>query len=450
MAVVKISKRTIEAAIKADATAYLWDSDLKGFGVRISAAGVRDPLARATYLLQYRMEGRASPTKRYTIGRHGSPWTPERARERATDLLEMVRSGIDPIEREREAADQAKRQSATASLLGFSAYADTYLKKRVAGQKRSKEVESIFARDLKPHFGDLLVTDIRKTDVNALLDKVEGRNGSAANKAHKALKTFFAWAVARDTIAASPMAGLPQPAENVGNPRDHTLRDTELRLVWLASHDLAEPFGPLVRLLILTGQRLREVAGMTWLEIDSASRVWTIPKSRTKNELTHLVPLSPLAWEVLQSATKRASKAQLVFTTTGETSVSGFSKTKRHLDGLITKLAEKEAAEAGSATAMTVAPWRYHDLRRTLATGCERLGVPLPVTEAILNHVSGSKRGIVGVYQRHNYADEKRTALIRWAEEVGRITGSLTPAAPSADVIDMQVARTARAAGADG
>lgn len=434
MATGKITKRSVDAAIGGGQT-FLWDTELKGFGIRVTKAG-------ASYLVQYRMGGRETSTRRYSIGRHGSPWTPDRARERAADLLEMVRRGIDPAEKERQEAEAAAREAQTASGLGFSKHADTYLSKRVAGQRRAREVARIFERDLKPHFGSTPLPDIRKADVVALLDKVGVRNGSAANKAHSALKTFFRWATERDTIQHSPMEGLRKPDPAASEARDHVLREDEIRLVWLASFGLPPQFGGMVRFLILTGQRLREVAGISWNEIDETKREWTLPGERTKNGKAHVIPLSEHALQILKDAPAVKSERKLIFTTTGKAPVSGFSKAKAELDKLVVKLAAKEAQEAGEAEPMTIEPWRYHDLRRTLATSCERLGVPIAVTEAILNHVSGSKRGIVSVYQRHAYLDEKRVALDRWAAEVARIVGGAGEAAP---VIDLQQAREAKA-----
>ena len=157
-----------------------------------------------------------------------------------------------------------------------------------------------------------------------------------------------------------------------------------------------------VRLLMLTGQRRDEVGQMTWTEVDLDAKLWTIPKERAKNGQAHDVPLSDQAVAVLSGIKRITGDRQLVFTTTGETPVSGFSKAKRRLD----------KAMPGAA------PWVLHDLRRTMASGMARLGISLPVIEKVLNHTSGSFGGIVGVYQRHTFADEKRIALGLWAQHV--------------------------------
>ena len=172
--------------------------------------------------------------------------------------------------------------------------------------------------------------------------------------------------------------------------------------MWLAAAALGWPFGPLVQLLILTGQRLGEVAEMTWGEIDLAGKMWTLPKERCKNGRAHQVPLSPQALAILESLPRVDSERGLVFTTNGKTPISGFSKARARL-----------------GAALPDAPhWTFHDLRRSAATGMAALGVAIPVVERVLNHVSGSFGGIVGVYQRHGYFDERRDALDRWARHV--------------------------------
>jgi integrase len=194
----------------------------------------------------------------------------------------------------------------------------------------------------------------------------------------------------------------------INNKRDRVLSDEEAAAIWRAAGAAAQPFGAIVRLLMLTGQRREEVAGMTWAEVSEDFATWTIPATRTKNGIPHLVPLSQPARELLhalasdgpadvQAASRRANRS-LVFPGERGTPFGGWSKAKSALD-----------------RASGVSGWWLHDLRRTLATGLQRLGVRLEVTEAVLNHLSGSRAGIVGIYQRHDWAAEKRSALDRWS-----------------------------------
>ena len=200
--------------------------------------------------------------------------------------------------------------------------------------------------------------------------------------------------------------------------RERVLTDAELAAVWKAT-DGPGPFNAIVRMLMLTGQRREEVTAMTWEEIASDLSTWTVPASRAKNGAAHIVPLSPQAQAILRAA-PRVRGTDLVFPGRNGP-FNGFSKAKEALD-----------------KASRVKDWRLHDLRRTMATGLQRLGVRLEVTEAVLNHVAGSRAGIVGVYQRHAWADEKRAALNAWGEHVAAIVegreaaGNVTPLRRSA------------------
>jgi integrase len=269
--------------------AYLWDDVLKGFGAMVMPTGAR------SYIVKYRIGGREAPARRYTIGRHGSPWTAEKARDRATDVLELVRKKIDPMDADKaqiQASIDAKR---TDERLSFSTYSDFFIKKHAEARKlRSLEdIRSVFRRDLKPHFGDKAISAIRRTDVQAMLDLVGERSGSAANKAHKWLRKMLTFAVERGDIASSPMESMGRPHEE--GKRQRVLRGQDLVRVWKAAGELGDPWSSFLRLLLLTGQRLREVAGMSWEEIDASAAVWIIPGARTKNARDHLVPLSPQA-----------------------------------------------------------------------------------------------------------------------------------------------------------
>ena len=177
------------------------------------------------------------------------------------------------------------------------------------------------------------------------------------------------------------------------------------------SRVLGWPFGPLVKLLILTGQRRDEVARMPWAELDLAERLWRLPRERTKNNRPHEIPLSDAAMAVLDSMPR--IDGPYVFSTNGEGPASNYAKNKRKFDALLP--ADMPA-------------WRLHDLRRTVASGMARLGIGLPVIEKVLNHTSGSFAGIVGVYQQHTFADEKRQALEAWGAFVTDLASDQPPA----------------------
>ena len=211
--------------------------------------------------------------------------------------------------------------------------------------------------------------------------------------------------------------------------RERVLSDTEIAEIWRAAGDAARPYGTIIRLLILTGQRRSEVAGMTWSEISEDLTTWKLPGERTKNRVAHSVPLSAAVCDLFRATLPRDAKeteqvlndwrasGALVLPGAGGTPFAGWPKAKRALDAAILDARVKVAAATGTAPA-PLAPWSVHDLRRTVATGLQRLGVRLEVTEAVLNHISGSRGGIAGVYQRHDWATEKRAALDAWASHV--------------------------------
>jgi len=204
-------------------------------------------------------------------------------------------------------------------------------------------------------------------------------------------RACYGWAMKRERLPGNPFANLPTDDYRVAS-RDRVLTGEELSAIWRATGDVGEPFGSIVRLLILTAQRESEVGGVAWAELSDDLAMWMIPAARAKNGNDHLVPLAPAARELLTALSRDHA---LVFPGNAGTGFQGWSKAKARLD------------ERSGVTG-----WRLHDLRRTAATGLQRLGVRLEVTEAVLNHVAGTRAGIVGVYQRHNWMDEKRTALV--------------------------------------
>jgi integrase len=158
-------------------------------------------------------------------------------------------------------------------------------------------------------------------------------------------------------------------------------------------------------LLVLTGQRRREVSELRWQEIDLGTKLWTLPAARAKNSIEHSIPLSDRTVEVLRGL-PRIDDSQFVFTLSGRAPIRGTQLVKRRIDALMPPDTQ---------------PWVLHDIRRTVASGMARLGINLPVIEKFLNHVSGSFAGVVGVYQRHSFADEKRAAMAAWARHVEQI-----------------------------
>ena len=421
----RITKRSVDAVAPGAANTFLWDDELRGFGLKVTPRGAK------SYVFAYRLGGREATKKRFTIGKHGSPWTPASARQRAEELAAIVGKGEDPMLTEKERREDAVN-------LEFGAYTGRFITAyptlpRKGGRPRSPRWTAYAALILRtravPAFKGKTIKTITKANVAAFLDSMADQPALRRN-ASAVLRRVFAWAVERDDIAMSPLIGSKPPPSVPA--REHLLSDAELALVWKAAEGIDYPFGPLFRLLIATGQRREEVSAMDWREVDQDSATWTLPASRAKNGKAHIVPLNSLAVAALDAMAPSEVCAWpsrgFVFTTTGKTPVSGHSGAKERLD------AKMLALGAQSTSGEALEPWRVHDIRRTFATGLQRLGIRFEVTEAVLNHVSGAKSGVAGVYQRHDWADEKRAALDAWAEHV-RL---LSTAAQRTNVIELR------------
>lgn len=399
MASGNVTKSSVDALHAEERDAFLWDKKLPGFGVKVTPKGSK------VYLYQYRMGGRESKVRRYTIGKHG-PLNPDAARREATRLAALVLQGDDP-----QALRQEKRKVAVE--LAFSSYLDHFAENclRVDWKASADEVEAMLRTYALPVLGDKPLPDITAQDIGAVLRPLRNKPASRS-KLFAVIRRLFRWAKSEgDLISPSPMADMEAPAPPPSRKR--VLKDWELRLVWNASANLGYPFGPFVRSLILTGQRRNEVSDLPWNEVDKSENLWSLPDDRAKNGEANNVHLSQPVLDELNAIVKRKKKADwprsgFVFTTTGKSPVSGFSRAKARLDKLVTKANDGQPLDE----------WTLHDLRRTLATGMQRLGVRFEVTEAILNHKSGSRSGIAGVYQLHDWADEKRTALDAWARHI--------------------------------
>ena len=382
--------------LKADPVKRVEVSDglLPALRVVVQPSGVK------SYAVRYRHRGR---TRKYTIGPVGTCSLAE-ARDVARRALSDASQGVDPMEK-RQASKEAAND--TDGLLENAL--EDFLKRHVSKLKSAPDVTRLLRVELKPWRGRR-IKDIAKRDVIRLVDAVHDRGSPTTARLLLAnLKRFFSWLIERDLLPASPCTGLKPPSVSV--QRERVLTDEELRLVLLAADRLAHPFGPMVKLLALTGTRRNEVAGMRWseLHLDGPDPTWALPPARTKNSRAHDIPLASATCEVIL-ALPRVQSSDFVFTTTGTSAISGFSRARYAL--------EKHLAEV---SADPIPAWHLHDLRRTFATGCAKLGVSLPVVERCLNHVSGSFAGIVGVYQRHDFKAEKRAAFEAWTKHIGRL-----------------------------
>jgi len=355
-----------------------FDQGYPGLALRVSYGGAK------TWVYFYRLFGKQ---KRLTLGRWPS-MSLSAAREAWRDARKTIDKGESP---------QHQRPAAANT---FAAVADEWLKRDQAHNRSCALVQRIIERCALPVWAGRQIATIGRRDINDLIDGVVDRGAIImARRLHAHLHRLFRWAVGRGIIETNPMAHLPKPGSEVS--RDRVLTDAELAQVFKNTTKLRPPFGPIFQLLILTGARRGEITGLRWSEIKDDTII--VGRERTKAGEVHSIPLSPQAVDIIKQL-PRIGPSDFVFTLNGRNAVTDLSGSKERLDD-ITKIPE----------------WHTHDLRRTAATGLQRLGINLQVIEAVLGHVGGSRAGIVGVYQRHSFDAEKRTALEDWAREVERI-----------------------------
>jgi integrase len=387
--------------------AIFFDDDLAGFGLRLRAAG------SANWIVQYRVGARQ---RRMTFGSVAS-LSAEKARSTAGALLAKVKLGTDPQREKLETRAAASEQPVTLGDV-VARYLAGYAEKRQKARTLAETKRHLERGAWKPLHGRTLHL-LDKRDVASRLTELAEETGAInANRARAALSAMFGWAMRQGIADFNPVIGTAKPAEE--KARERLLSAAELRELWQAT-DGAGDFNAILRVLLLTGQRREEVAAMRWQELDFDKALWSLSGERTKNGLPHDVPLSDQAAALLRALSRRDGRA-LVFGE-GKGPFSGFSACKARLDARMTA-ARRDAAKEAGADPTKVKPmpaWRIHDLRRTVVTGMAEIGVQPHVIEAVVNHVSGHKGGVAGVYNRATYAAEKRTALHAWADHLDAV-----------------------------
>ena len=438
----RLTKAVVDAAKPGKERVFIWDSgdgSVKGFGLKVMPSGHK------CFVYQYRMAGgRRAVTQRYTIGPYsvgGRGLTMDAARKNAEQLERDVSSGTDPIARghvdaERKRAEKIALENAQKGRVELVlAEHLNVLKKRPKKLRSFNEREQMLNRELigtldnpGPWRGKL-VTEITASNVRNILKRAAARGsvGSTRNIL-AAIRPFFAYVISEEYRTDNPASDIDLKALGYEeNARKRYLTPKELKDVWLAASRMPYPFGPVYQLLILTAQRLNEVAGMRKSEftLDNITP-WKIPGERAKNGEEHIVHLSRQALDIIKRLPKSNANIDLIFTTTGKTPVSGFSKAKSVLDkksGITRKNGHPE--------------WRTHDFRRTFATNAaEILKIPPHITDKILNHKSGSIKGVAAVYQRAAFLEERASALDAW----GNYVESLIAESPS-NVVPITTAR---------
>jgi integrase len=313
-----ITKRFVDAA----APGRHYDDKLPGFGLYVGASGAR------SYFLEYRPgRGRGVHKRRISIGRHGAPWTPQSARDKAIEYLTGVRDGRDPLA-EREVTERGPDPARLVSTV-----VDEWLRRDQAGNRSRNEVERVMRREVLPLWGARPIEDIRKRDIIALVDGVADRGAKImANRTLAHVKRLFRWAVARDIIESDPAAHVEKPA--LESRRDRVLTDDELATIWGAAGAMGFPFGSAVQLLVLTAARREEIFGLSWREVDSDGAAIRLPAERAKTKEGRAIPLSPLALSVVHELPRFAG-GEFVFGHGGQAPFANVGHAKARLDRVI-------------------------------------------------------------------------------------------------------------------
>jgi integrase len=361
------------------------DATLPGtFGLRVTERGVR------SWVIMFRVFNDAkgkTVQKRLKIGEHPAINLKE-ARAAAREALTLVARGEDP------SLARAIRKNGFVTL---SDAVDQFIEKHAKRKTRSwKVTRRIFDKYVLPDIGSYRVDAVTHGQIRDIVEGLADKTPYMANRTLAAIKKLFNWAVERELVPTSPAASIKKPGKEIA--RDRVLSEDEITTLWETFDDMGWPFGLAFKLLLVTGQRLNEVAKMQWKDLDTGNALWTLPREATKADRAHEVPLSPLALEVLETVPRTGD---YVFTTNGTTPISGFGKAKQKADAL-----------------SEVTGWRLHDLRRTAASQMAKLGIAPHVVEKILNHSTGKISGVAAVYNRHAYTEEKRDALNIWSRRL--------------------------------
>jgi integrase len=418
----------------------IWDIVLPGLCLRIYSSGARTfslmPRERVTG-----KQRRVSLWPRYPL------LSLAEARRQGRDMMMAWMNGA-------ALPDPPKPSESTEAIITRWLKSD-----RVAKARTHADIAWVVRRALKP-WSDQPINFIKRGDLQRRIDEIRAHHGSeSARMAYTYLGGLFKWAAGREYVPTNPTVGLDVPQKAA--PRERVLDDAELRAVWLAVEAMGWPYEPIVKLLILTAARLNEVGKLSWTELDLDKKEWLLPAERAKNGHEHLIPLSPQAMAVIeplptvvtQTMLPRAREAKANWERVhraradhpdwlqaqiaahvglGESAVSVILRTRIDdtaidANGLVfpnsrgTTTHDWDRRKKEIDRLSGVSGWTLHDLRRTAATGMQRLGVKLEVTEKVLNHVSGKIKGVAAIYHRYDYRDEKQAALEAWGRHVDLI-----------------------------
>jgi integrase len=392
----KLTPISIASVRPRQGRAEIPDGGCAGLYLVVQPSGVK------SFAVRYRFHGQP---RKLTLGTVRALSLAD-ARAKAAAALRKLGQDIDPAiekRRDRETTEAAQRKAAADTI---EAQVALFIERYAKRQNRSwKQAQRTFDRVVLPEWRGRTIHDIAKRDVINLAEAIAQDRPILANRTLSHVRKLFNWLVARDVLKANPCLGVVPPGKEVR--RDRVLDNSEIMSLWTACDDLdasgvGEAFGAIAKLLLLSGQRRSEVAYLPWSEIDAGKRMWSLPGERTKNGKPHNVPLSRQALAILDKVPCIAGSPFVFAIPRG---FGSYTTAKRRVDERMPPTKH----------------WTFHDLRRTCATGMADIGIPPHIIEAVLNHVSGHKSGVAGIYNRAVYAAEKADAMQRWADHVERI-----------------------------
>jgi len=382
---VTLTDRVVQQAKAKAARVEIADAVLPGLYLVVQPTGAK------SWAVRYRIGDR---TRKLTLPGRYPVVSLAKSRESARLALESVAAGADPA---------AAKHAGTPADDTLAAYIALYRDKHVSGLRSGTAANT--NRELE-HMQDAwpgrTLRSISKKDVVVVIDKAMKRGPSAGVMAWKVAKAFLGWCEAREDDFASPARSIRKPVKE--KSRDRVLDDAELKLTWEAADHEGGPAGALVKLLILTGARRNEITELARDEIKAEAI--ELPGERTKNGFPHTIPLTALMCRVLEELPR-----------TGKFVLNGQDRPFGDHSGAKEKITP------------AIRPWTLHDLRRSFASGLQRLGVPPHIVELALNHRSGTFSGVAGIYQRHRYAKEVRDAFALWSQHIETLTAKNAAAA---------------------
>lgn len=419
MATQSLTDKAVKQRKPATGQIEIWDTDVKGFGIRISYGGSRTyfVMGRCHHVDPKTGEQKFSQVRR-KVG-STNQLTLAEAREKARNMMADLENKKDPQETETALLLEANRERRNTFRLVAEDFMATHGVKLASYAHYQAQLE----KNILPRLGSLPIGEITRADIKTLIREKAKTHPIAANRTLALIRKIFNWALDEDLIEWSPATRIKPPAKEVERDRYHS--DDEIRRLWLGFDKLDNSYSALFKILLLTGQRKNEVAKMKWADLEGDT--WFLKNAQVKSGKGHLVPLSPLAVEIIQGI-KRIEGIEHVFFSgrRGDCPPSGFSVIKRRLDRLVAEITAEEAGEDLDMKKHALAPWWIHDIRATFATGLINRKIDKHIVSKCLNH---AEAGVTKRYIRHSTDPEKRHAVETWARYVALLLDAPTFAA---------------------